>query len=91
MTKVATRSPTPTTPAAPAPPSLATDDRETVTLQEACRLTSLGRTTIEKMIREGQLSDIKPAKLRRRLIRVDELRALVAPTIGPATPVREAA
>jgi excisionase family DNA binding protein len=101
MTKLATRpgkraaAPVAVPAAVPAPakplPSLDSDDRHSVPIKEAVRLTGISRSTFELMIKDGRLSDIKIGKLRGRLILIAELRALLAPTITRTTPVREAA
>jgi excisionase family DNA binding protein len=53
-----------------------------VSVREACRLSALGRTTIYKLIQEGQLCRIKIG--RRTLIRFDDLAKLVSPERSPA-------
>jgi len=48
----------------------------TVTVPEALRATGIGRTTLYKLIRSGQLHRVKVGK--RALIRFDDLQKLVA-------------
>jgi excisionase family DNA binding protein len=103
MTKpVLKRRPVPAAAAAPAPapaapslasPSLATDDRMTVTVKEAVRLTGSNKSMIYALLADGRLSDVKIGRTRGRYIRLDELRAIFmpAPAATQAPAQREAA
>ena len=56
--------------------ALQNDDRLTVSIAEACRLTGLGRTSIYELVNEGRVRTTRIGT--RRLVHVDSLRALVA-------------
>lgn len=54
-----------------------------VSVNEACRLVGLGRTTMYRLIDEGQVETVKIGS--RRLVRVASLRALDGAPSRPAT------
>ena len=49
----------------------------TVTIREACRATGIGKTTLYKLIDNGQIRRVKIGK--RTLVRFDDLQKLVTP------------
>jgi len=54
----------------------------TVTVDEALAMIGIGRTRFYELVADGTISTVKLG--RRRLVHVDSLRLLVAPTILPA-------
>jgi hypothetical protein len=59
-----------------------------VSVSEACRLTGFRPTSLWKFIREGRVQAIRIAAVRRTVISVDSLRALLAPLAGSTPPRR---
>ena len=57
--------------------ALHNDDRLTVSIAEACRLTGLGRTSLYELINEGRITTTRIGS--RRLVRFDSLREIVTP------------
>jgi hypothetical protein len=59
-----------------------------VSVSEACRLTGFRPTSLWKFIREGRVQAIRIAGVRRTLVSVDSLRALLALPAAAALPRR---